>query len=97
VQELKATTLVKTLKALDVHRRPERFKDYVLVCTADARGRLGFEDRDYPQADYIREAADVFCGVDTAAIASATTDKSYIADAITQAQVSSIKKWIRAV
>ena len=37
-------------------RRPERFEAFLLTCEADARGRLGLEDRDYPQADYLRRA-----------------------------------------
>jgi len=56
VQELKPTTLVKTLEALDAFRRPDRFAEFLLCCEADARGRTGFEDRPYPQADYFSRA-----------------------------------------
>jgi len=56
VRELKASTLVKTLEALDVFRRPERFENFLLCCEADARGRTGLEDRDYSQPDYFRAA-----------------------------------------
>jgi tRNA nucleotidyltransferase (CCA-adding enzyme) len=55
-KELKASTLVKTLAALDAFRKPERFEAFLLCCEADARGRLGLEHRPYPQADYFREA-----------------------------------------
>ena len=37
-------------------RRPDRFEAFLLTCEADARGRLGMEQRDYPQADYLRRA-----------------------------------------
>lgn len=54
VQELRLGTLLSTLKALDAFRRPERFEQFLLACEADARGRLGLEQRPYPQADYFR-------------------------------------------
>lgn len=54
--ELRAATLLRTLEALDAFRRPERFEEFLLCCEADARGRTGLEDRDYPQADYFRAA-----------------------------------------
>jgi tRNA nucleotidyltransferase (CCA-adding enzyme) len=56
VQELKPSTLVKTLEALDAFRRPDRFAEFLLCCEADARGRTGLEDRPYPQADYFARA-----------------------------------------
>jgi tRNA nucleotidyltransferase (CCA-adding enzyme) len=56
VKELKTTTLLRTLESLDAFRRPDRFEEFLLCCEADARGRTGFEDRDYSQVDYFREA-----------------------------------------
>lgn len=56
--ELKPSTLLKTLKALDVIRRPERFDDFLLACEADSKGRTGFENITYPQAEYFKQAAD---------------------------------------
>lgn len=54
--ELRGKTLLKLLNATDALRRPDRFEAFLLACEADARGRLGLEDRDYPQADYLRRA-----------------------------------------
>jgi len=93
--ELRATTLVKLLKSLDVIRKRERFWNFLKVCQADARGRLGFEDKEYPQATFIANAAKAFISVDTATMARSITDKSSIADEITLAQVSAIKQWLR--
>ena len=56
--ELKPSTLLDLLQSFDVYRRPQRFEDFIASCEMDARGRLGFEDRDYPQADYLRGAAE---------------------------------------
>ena len=48
--------MLKVLSATDAFRRPDRFEAFLLACEADARGRLGLERRDYPQADYLRQA-----------------------------------------
>lgn len=56
--ELKASTLLELLQSFDVYRRPQRFEEFIAACEMDARGRLGLEDRSYPQADYLRGAAE---------------------------------------
>lgn len=56
---LKAGTLWRLLQRLDVLRRPERVEAYVQACECDSRGRLGLENREYPQADYVLEAMNV--------------------------------------
>ena len=56
---LKPGTLWRLLQRLDVLRRPERVEAFVQACECDSRGRLGLEDRDYPQASYILEAIQV--------------------------------------
>ncbi len=53
-QQLRAGTLLDLLETLDAFRRPERFESFLLACMADMRGRTGFEQRPYPQADYLR-------------------------------------------
>ncbi|MNT10821.1 Multifunctional CCA protein [compost metagenome] len=55
--ELKASTLLELLQRFDVYRRPQRFEEFIAACEMDARGRKGLEQRDYPQADYLRGAA----------------------------------------
>ena len=54
--ELRASTLLKVLTQTDAFRRPERFEQFLVACEADSRGRTGFEERPYPQADYFRGA-----------------------------------------
>ncbi len=54
--ELRGKTLLKLLIATDALRRPDRFEAFLLACEADARGRLGLEQRDYPQGNYLRQA-----------------------------------------
>lgn len=53
---LKAGTLWRLLQRLDVLRRPERVEAFIQACECDAKGRLGLEDRDYPQGRYLFDA-----------------------------------------
>ena len=57
--ELRASTLLELLQSFDIYRRPQRFQEFIAACEMDARGRLGLESRPYPQADYLRGAANV--------------------------------------
>ncbi len=56
--ELRASTLAELLARFDVYRRPQRFEEFIAACEMDARGRHGLEQREYPQADYLRGAAE---------------------------------------
>ena len=56
---LKPGTLWRLLQRLDVLRRPERVEAYVQACECDSRGRLGLEDREYPQSQYVLDAMEV--------------------------------------
>ena len=54
--ELRPDTVLKLFESTDAFRRPERFRDLLLVCESDARGRTGLEAQPYPQADYLLRA-----------------------------------------
>lgn len=62
-QEIRTTTLLELLESTDAFRRPARFEQFLLACEADARGRKGLENRDYPQADFLRRARELAAGV----------------------------------
>lgn len=67
--ELKPSTLLNLIKAADAFRRPERYGEFILCCEADARGRTGLERRDYPQAEYLRQALICCLSIDNKEIA----------------------------
>ncbi len=54
--ELRPKTLLNTLQGLDALRKPQRFGQFLMACEADARGRLGLEDRAYPQPELMHRA-----------------------------------------
>lgn len=55
-QELRADTMLRLFESLDAFRRPAQVEQFLLACEADSRGRTGFEDREYPQAELLRGA-----------------------------------------
>src|SRR5690606_7152576 len=68
--EFGAAALVRLLERCDAFRKPERFGSILLACECDARGRLGFEERPYPQRERLLQALDAARSVDTAAVAA---------------------------
>lgn len=59
VKNLKPGTLWRLLQRLDVLRRPEKVLAFVQACECDAKGRLGLENRPYPQAQYVLDAMEI--------------------------------------
>jgi tRNA nucleotidyltransferase (CCA-adding enzyme) len=62
--ELKAQTILKVIMEVDGLRQSDRFEEFLLACEADARGRLGLEERPYPQAERFRTALHAARGID---------------------------------
>ena len=93
--ELRDSTLLKVLERSDAFRRAERFEKFLLACEADARGRTGFEDRPYEQADYLRDVFAAANSVDAGAVA-ATTSGPAIPEAIRQARLAAIRAFRNA-
>lgn len=54
--EMGAKALLKFLDSADLLRRPERLQPLLQACESDYRGRLGLEQRPYPQAGIIATA-----------------------------------------
>jgi len=68
--EFGAAATVRLLERCDAFRKPERFDDILLACECDARGRLGLEERPYPQRQRLQSALAAARSVSTAAIAA---------------------------
>lgn len=91
VREMGAAALVRLLERCDGIRKPERFAEALQACESDARGRLGFESRAYPQADRLRVALVAARAVDAGAVAAALADKpAGIKEAVHQARVAAV-------
>jgi len=67
LEQVDADKALALLEAIDVFRRPQRLDKFLLACEADARGRTGFEDRDYPQRAFLQTLAEAATGIDVGA------------------------------
>ncbi len=93
--ELRPETLLKVLEQCDAFRRPERFDSMLRACECDARGRLGFEERSYPQAERMREAARAAAAVNTADIARSAPKPDEIRQLVHLARLAAIRGALR--
>ena len=57
---LGAAAALRLLVRCDALRRPERFGQVLQACMCDARGRLGWQERPYPQAERLQALLDEF-------------------------------------
>lgn len=87
---LKASTLLKTLQAVDAFRRPQRFEQFLLACEADSRGRTGFENKDYPQAMRFRRARELALSVNAAELAQQGLKGKALAERLFQLRCEAI-------
>jgi tRNA nucleotidyltransferase (CCA-adding enzyme) len=67
--EFGAAAVVRLLERCDAFRKPQRFELVLLACECDARGRLGLEERPYPQRPRLLAALTVARSVATKSIA----------------------------
>ncbi|RRH86280.1 multifunctional CCA addition/repair protein [Variovorax beijingensis] len=92
--ELTAAALVRLLERCDAFRKPARFADVLLACECDARGRLGFEERPYPQRERLLAVLATAAGVPTDAVARAAQQSGaagpQIGEAIHRARVEAV-------
>lgn len=90
--ELKPSTVVKTLEQLDAYRKPDRFEKFLLACEADARGRPGFENKEFPQGDFFRQALSVSKDVDIQRFRELGYENLALAEKIRETRISAVKK-----
>jgi tRNA nucleotidyltransferase (CCA-adding enzyme) len=83
--ELNAAALLRLLERCDGFRKPQRFRDTLLACECDARGRLGLQDTPYPQATRLNQALDIALSVDTAAVSAQALQRGMKGEAIGRA------------
>lgn len=89
--ELKPATLLKVIKSADGFRNPHRLKQLLLVCEADAKGRTGFENTEYPQRQYILDAFDAAQSVNVSTLIDQGFSGKELGQALAKAQESKIK------
>ncbi len=94
--ELRSSSVLKLLEALDAFRRPGRLDDFLAAAEADARGRTGLEQRRYPQAALIRHAAHAARQVEARPLVERGLTGEALGKAIRCARAKAIKAAITA-
>lgn len=94
--QLSAAATVRLLERCDAIRKPQRFHDILLACECDARGRLGWHDRPYPQAERLRQALAAALATDTAQLSAEALARGLsgprIGEHIQQARIQAVAK-----
>ena len=94
--ELRPRTLLKTLQGLDALRKPQRFEQFLLACEADARGRLGLEERPYPQSAFLRQAYQAAANIQARPLMAQGLAGLALADALQRERLAAIAEEKRA-
>ena len=89
--DFKAAAVMRLLDRCDAWRRPERFAQMLLACECDARGRLGLEDRPYPQRQRLNAALAAALAADAQATSAQATAEGLSGPAIGQ-QVRALRE-----
>ena len=90
--ELRAETVITLFNRFDVWRKPQRFQEFLQVCLADTRGRTGFENKDYPQINYINQLLQAANEVDVQQIIADGFEKQEIRNELTKRRILAIKQ-----
>ncbi len=90
VLEMRPGTVLGLLESLDAFRRPARFEQFLLACEADFRGRPGYEDRDYPQAAWLRRAREAAADISGATLSQTGLTGKALGAALSQRRSEAI-------
>jgi len=88
--QLKPATVLNLFEQLDAFRKPERLRQFLLVCEADKRGRLGLAESEYPQAAYLQTAFAAAAGVGAQQFVDRGLSGPAIGAAMKQARIAAI-------
>ena len=89
LEELKAATVHAVIARCDGFRKPTRIDQLATVCEADNRGRTGFADRAYPQANELRRLHQVAMSVRSIDVAEGLSGPA-IGEALSRARIAAI-------
>ena len=92
--ELNAAAVVRLFERCDALRRPDRFREALLACECDARGRLGLSESAYPQRVRLDAALARAMAIDAAGVVATAQARGVsgpgLADAVRAARVQAV-------
>jgi len=90
LMELRPSRLMALIEEADLLRRPEQLEPFLQACEADYRGRKGFEERPYPQAQRLTAAVNAVREVRARQLNTEGLDGREIGEKLRQARVEAI-------
>ena len=94
--ELRPDTFLKVLDALDAFRRPERFRQWLLACEADSRGRPGYEDREPVNTRIWQRAFAAAAAIDASMLVAQGLEGRAIGEELRRRRMAAIKEVARS-
>jgi tRNA nucleotidyltransferase (CCA-adding enzyme) len=91
VMQMKPSTLLIFLIELDAIRQPGRFEAFLQACECDARGRLGLESIDIPQAALMRKTLKAANNINAGEVAKQQNSPEQIKQGIFEARLAEVK------
>jgi len=82
------------LIALNAFKPNSSLEAFILACKADARGRTGFEQIVYPQADLLTLAATTGATIDTSTVLNGKLQGADIGIALRELRIKAVAKVI---
>lgn len=87
-----AVEALELMQETDAFRRPERFRELLLICEADSRGRHGFEQQPYPQRASLEAALTAAKTADRSPLPRDLTDPGEIQSFIRARRLAAIEQ-----
>jgi tRNA nucleotidyltransferase (CCA-adding enzyme) len=92
-RELRAATLHDLIERLQGFKRGEFFDRALDGCLCDARGRLGFENCDYPPVAYLRAARTAAANRQAAEVVKAGFSGVEVGEELRRRRIEALKEW----
>ena len=92
IQEMKPKVIVEKLEELDAYRRPDRFEKFLVACECDSRGRAGYEEKEFIQAEYFSKALEITKEIDIEFLKNKGFQGKELGNAIKKERVKILEK-----
>ncbi|MHA7834557.1 MAG: multifunctional CCA addition/repair protein, partial [Algiphilus sp.] len=92
-RHLRPATLLRLIERLRGFRDGPFFEQALAACGADARGRTGYENADYPSAEHLRGARAAAARIRARDVIEEGMKGPEIGESLAQARVAAIKAW----
>jgi tRNA nucleotidyltransferase (CCA-adding enzyme) len=91
VKDMRASTILQFFIDTDAIRQPQRFRDFLSACECDIRGRTGYANCAFPEANLLVNLLNAVGEVDAGAVAKLHAEPEKIKQAVYEARLAEIR------